>query len=314
MSALNSFSVARDLHGYLAEMIDVEDSGRVLETKGLFIIPYDITRLVAFVRCEIDVLSADNETRTLWSNPELSFYGYCHIRRYKQSVGNPVQINQRNQVLFQWFPQENLGFVNDSRLLESFLIGLTVPFTQPYKIYLSSPLITDFSFGFQKGGKFGVKVTIGYFKRSVFPDPDVADVLQDVPNPEDVKNTDPGTYKDLANPNAIPSPPYVPETDDYGESLPGTPPTEEIPQSVPFRVRYNASGPGFNIQGAVSFPYEGPTPTGILVQPFEINNSFFFRVITASGTVNVPYGQSFVTQEQEDAFLDTFEFVEYVYQ
>lgn len=313
MTALNSFSVTHDLHGYLEELIDVTSSERVLEGKGIFIIPYDVNRLVAFTRCEIDVVATVNETQTLYSNPELSFYGYCHIRRFKQSIGSPVQINQRNQILHHWFPQENMILIDNARVVENIFTGLLIPFVEPYKIYLTSPFVTDLSFGFQKAGKFRVKVSIGYFKRSAFPDPDISDPIQDVPNPEDVKNTDPSQYKDLGDPNTPVSPPYIPGSEDFGESTPGTPPPAELPEGVPFRIRFNASGPGFNDVGALSFQYSGPQPTSINLTPILTDGRYVIRVTNANGTVDLFVRGEFVTPEQNEAFLSTFEFVEYVY-
>lgn len=313
MTALNSFSLATDMYGYMPEMIDVVQESRTLTEKGIFIIPYDIERLVAFVRCEIDVLDAANESRTLWSNPELSFYGYCHVRSYKQSIGNPVQINQRNQILYSWFPQENIGILNGSALYASTLAAIGNLTFEPAKIWLSSPLVTDFSFGFQKYGKFFVIVTIGYFKREVFPDESFADILQQVPNPLDTESTDPSSYKDLGYPEAPISPPYTEENNDYGESTGGEPLPEEPPVNVPFRIRFSYSGPGADPSPQLTVQYSGPQPTSISTQPVKRGDGYFATIQTESGTFYLPYVGAFATQEQEDAFVETFEFIEFVY-
>ena len=313
MTALNSYSLTRDLHGTIPELIDVESSERVLETKGLFIIPYNPSRLVAFVRAEVDVISTANETQTLWSNPELSFYGYCHVRTYKQSVGNPVQLNQRNQILFQWFPLESLVLVNVAKFTVLFSALISAGSDFPVKTYLPSPLITDLSFGFSRAGKFKVTVKIGYFKPDAFPDELLSDPVQEVPNPGDVEGVDPSQYKDLGDPNTPVSAPYRPGDEDFGESVPGTPPPAELPNAVPFRIRFNASGPGFSDVGALSFQYSGPQPTGINLTPILVDGRYVIRVTNANGNVDLFVRGEFVTPAQNEAFLSTFEFVEYVY-
>lgn len=313
MNALNSFSVVRDLHFYSPEFIEVEQFDRTLSEKGIFIIPYDTSRLVAFVRCEIDVLDATNESRTLWSNPELSFYGYCHIRSFKQSLGNPVQINQRNQVLFQWFPLENVASINGSQVFNNLLGAISATLTEPVKVQLAGPLVTDFSFGFQKYGKFFVVVTIGYFNPAALPAAGVAEFLQPIPNPLDTETTDPSSYKDLGYPDVPVSPPYTEENNDYGESVGGPPLPEEPPAQVPFRIRFSYSGPGADPSPQLTVQYSGPQPTSINTQPVKRGDGYFATIQTASGTFYLPYVGAFATQAQEDAFLETFEFIEFVY-
>lgn len=313
MSALNSFSVARDLYGFPPEIIQVETSERILSEKGIFIIPYDIERLVAFVTCEVDVMSTVNESRTIWSNPEISFYGYCHIRRFKQSIGNPVQINQRNQVLFTWFPQDNFAQINSLKFFESFLVGLTVPFTEPYKIYLSSPYVTDFSFGFQREGKFRVKVSIGYFNRSIFPDPDVSDVIQDVPNPSTVESTDPSQFKDL-NDNGEPiSAPYNVANNDYGESIEGEPVTDPVPVAVPFEVVFIAEAPGYPLQERRTTSFNPGMVLSISTTPVLSGGNWVFQGLSTTGAFEITIENEFPTQAQNDAFQASFQFLRFEY-
>lgn len=311
MSALNSYSLAKDDYGYLTEMISTESSERVLEGKGLFIIPYDTTKLVAFVRCEIDVVNTVNESRTLWSNPELSFYGYCHIRRFKQSVGNPVQINQRNQILYQWFPQENIDIINTVSQTVLLLSLLTLVTSEPLKLWLVSPLITDLSFGFQRAGKFKVKVTIGYFNRSIFPPNATVDILQDVPSPSDTLNTDPSSYKDLGDPNTPVSAPYIPGNNDFGESTPGQPEPEEPIPTGAFYVIFQADVTGFTPGNVLSNLYSGAPLTSLSRTPTIVGNNFVLQGQTAQGSVNIGLTNLFVTPEQNDQFLSTFRFIGY---
>src|SRR5687768_6382030 len=84
MSQLNSFSVTNDKYAILPELITVEESSRIFSEKGLFIIPYKFAPPVAFVEASCDVMDVSNESRSVWTNPELSFYGYAHTRRFKQ--------------------------------------------------------------------------------------------------------------------------------------------------------------------------------------------------------------------------------------
>lgn len=224
MSALNSFSLAHPFSGSIPTLIIQEVHERVLGTKGLFIVPYTPGRKVAFVRCECDVISTVNESRTMWSNPEIGFYGYCHVRYYKQSVGNPVQLNQRNQILHQWFPYENIVSINERQSYKRLQGLVEFPLVDENAWYLLSPGVTDYTFGLQREGKIRVKVTIGYFDERLFVFDPYGPPIQDVPNPFAVGNIDPGQYKDLGDPLEPLSPPYRPDNLDFGESLPGIPP------------------------------------------------------------------------------------------
>lgn len=233
MTALNSFSLATQ-HG-LADpnFMEFFESTRVFENKGLFIVPYLTSRLVAKVTCECDVIFSPNESRTLWSNPELSFYGYCHARSFKQSVGNPVQINQRNQILFDWQPSNLHNWVNTVNLFN--LLDLATSILDPGpQLYLEGPQITDFSFGFPRGGRYAIKVKIWYVNPIYLPGGIVDQTSQPVPDPGLVRATNPIPYKDQGDPNTFTSPPYRPGDEDFGESEPTT-----NPNLPPDNGRYN---------------------------------------------------------------------------
>lgn len=314
MSALNSYSVASDLFASIPGLIVEETSERILSGKGIYIIPYDITRLVASVKVEIDVISTVNETRTLWSNPEVSFYGYCHIRSYKQSIGNPVQINQRNQVLFTWFPQDNVHTATQVNATLTLLQLLEAIVTEPNKIYLSSPLITDLSFGFQRDGKFRVRVTIGYFTEDAFPNNSLYEPVQFVPNPIDLETIDPSQYKDLGDPNIPVSPPYDQGSDDFGESNPGNPPTDPLPEGVPFSVVFIAEAPGYPRQERTTFSVNPGVVTSISYTPVRTATNWVLQGVGSNGNFTVALENIFPTEAQNQAFQDSFEFVRFVYQ
>src|SRR5687768_316073 len=191
MSQLNSFSVTNDKYAILPELITVEESSRIFSEKGLFIIPYKFAPPVAFVEASCDVMDVSNESRSVWTNPELSFYGYAHTRRFKQPFGSPVQLNLRNQVFFTWYPQENIQIINQRLAMRSILaLQGNVAEVPPW--YLVSPCVTDFSFGFQKTGKYKITVRVGYFDSAIFDEDPAGSPGYYIPNPEDVKNTEIG--------------------------------------------------------------------------------------------------------------------------
>src|SRR5688500_5739563 len=162
MSQLNSFSVTNDKYAILPELITVEESSRIFSEKGLFIIPYKFAPPVAFVEASCDVMDVSNESRSVWTNPELSFYGYAHTRRFKQPFGSPVQLNLRNQVFFTWYPQENIQIINQ-RLAMSSILALPRNVALALPCYLVAAVVNDFSFGFQTTGKYTRTVGIGSF-------------------------------------------------------------------------------------------------------------------------------------------------------
>jgi hypothetical protein len=239
MSALNSFSVTNDKFAILPELITVEESSRIFSDKGLFIIPYRAAPPVAFVEAICDVLDVSNESRNLWSNPELSFYGYAHTRRFKQPFGSPVQLNLRNQVFFTWFPQENIQIIN-GRIAMRTILSLQEVIEEAPPWYLSCPCITDFSFGFQKTGKYKITVRIGYFLGSLFQDDPAGPPGYYTPSPEDVKNTDPSDLQDLTDTGEPLSPPYIPSNGDFDESE-DNPPLPEEPDPRQFIIRWSTT-------------------------------------------------------------------------
>src|SRR5687768_6382032 len=107
------------------------------------------------------------------------------------SHSSPLQLNLRNQVFFTWYPQENIQIINQRLAMRSILaLQGNVAEVPPW--YLVSPCVTDFSFGFQKTGKYKITVRVGYFDSAIFDEDPAGSPGYYIPNPEDVKNTEIG--------------------------------------------------------------------------------------------------------------------------
>lgn len=289
--------------------IIIESSERTFEEKGLFIIPYDASRIVATLKVTFKVVFIEPEYRSLWTNPELGFYGYAHARRNKVPYGSPIPLNLREQEIFYWncpehYTQlETIGtIVNLARL-----IGTSFEFG---RLYFPAPVISDFSFGFKVAGRYTVKIDIGYWLESTWPDLGFTAPIQDLPNPDLTEGTDPTPGRQLGDPNAPLSPVYDPTTNDFGESdgdAPDPEPENPMPAS-PFRFVWNASGPGFDFVGALTFEYSGPQITNYDPIPYLNNsNQYVLRLYYSGGTFELFVGRGlFVTPEQNAAFLNTF--------
>lgn len=312
MPALNSVSFDNNYLSIDDFYIDVETETRTFGEKGLFIVPYDTSRILAAMDVTFKVIDVSNEYQTLWSNPEIGFYGYVHARKEKVPIGAAIALNQRKQEIFHWSdPQQHtqIEIIGTLISLGQFL-GSTI---QIGRIFFPSPTVTDFSFGFPVEGRYEVTIKLSYWKEQRWPDANIPRPYQTLPDPEDVKNIDPGPGRELGDPETPISPPYTETGEDFGESTPGTPPPQPELPVPPFRFVYNASGPGFNSVGAFTAPYNGPQPTGYSTTPVLVPDGGRGRwvvvVTNPQGTVNVDIRAGFVTQEQNDAFLATFTIV-----
>lgn len=315
MTSLNSYSINTHLLTWASDLVMVEKHTRVLGEKGIFIIPYDTSRTVLGIRLECSVVETVNETLTLWSNPEIGFYGYLHARYFKKNIGSPVQINQRSQTVFTWFPHDWSILLNMWTFLQfqAFIFPDDInPFTFNTRLVCPSPFVSDFSVGLVRAGKVQLDLSIAYLDPDKFPLSPLTDVIQELPNPDDVRNTDPNAFRDLV-PDLPIDAPYDPETGDFGESVPGTPaPPEPLPAS-PFRVVWAASGPGFNDTRSLSFCYDGPQITSITRTPrLSAQGRYVLDVETVNGFRTIDTGRgTFVTLEQNQAFLETFTIIDF---
>lgn len=312
MPSLNSFSLPSSNTRVDELRMNFNTYVRTFEQKGLFIIPYDYNRIVSYVKMSFKVISVNNEFQSLWTNPEIGFYGYAHMRIDKRTVGSAIQLNERSQDIWIWHPSEQyqqLETIGTLVKLGQFL-GSTFQYGE---LYFPGPSISDFSFGFQKPGRYEVTCRIGYWFDSAFDDADVPRPRQTVPIPEFVQAIDPSAEQSLGDPNTPVSPPYDPATNDYGESDPGTPeppPDEEIPPS-PFRIVWTAvydGGPGGE---NLSLAYTGPQVISYNRNPIEASGGgFVITVVTAEGSDIIPLGVGpFSTQSQKEQFLATFQII-----
>jgi hypothetical protein len=308
VNALNSFSFGTEYTTHDEERMTLETSSRTFESKGLFIIPYDRGRVVGYVRADFKVISVKNESRSLWTNPELSFYGYAHARVKKQSYGSPVQLNQRSQTFFLWHPSTQYAQIEN--VTSIVYVGTALGFSiEDARMHFPGPIISDFSFGFQKPGRYEVSITIGYWNPSVWQELDIPRPEQNLPDPNSLKDLPPPSDVPLGDPLTPLSPSYV-SGGDYGESdplAPPPPPTQPQAPPAPFRFRWSATVPGGNFENAVSFTYSGGAVISYEEKPVFVGSQYYIRVVSVDGIVDVPLGQGiFATQEQELAFLNTF--------
>lgn len=230
MSALNSFHHAQQ-HTFpdLNKVVQYQDE-RIIGKKGLFVIPYRPLLTLAAMYCYFEVFSTTNESRSLWTNPELGFYGYVHARRNKQVIGSPTQLNQRWQMFYSWHNHEQ--WMQFETLVTLRNLGVALGLTGiEFEWFVPSPLVTDFSFGMQREGRFRIIIQQYYWNTAVFVENGIPQPSQILPDPNGVENIDPSPYQDLTDPGTPISPPYVGD-DDYGEGLPeeGTDPFEPLPE------------------------------------------------------------------------------------
>lgn len=312
--SLNSFSLATTHCGPNRDWMIETSSERVFGEKGLFIIPYQQGRKVARITCEVRVLTNENEYLNLWTNPEFGFYGYVHARYFKQSFGNPIQINQRSQVVYEWCPPNVLATLNNS--LTANLLGLLVDVIDPGPNYfMDVPLVTDFSFGFQRVGKYAVKVKIWYIDPLYFGQGVLDQISQPLPDPNAVRDTNPLPPRQGGDPDTPISPPYIPDGNDFGESEPGDPITPPPPGGR-YRIiwssrwDYTTDGPPGSYDNVTA---SGPTiigPVSSVSPPIFTGpgGPVTFQVTDSEGEKTLFAIQAPTSASIYNQFVDNFEF------
>lgn len=230
MSALNSFHHARE-HTFpdTNKCLMVQDE-RIIGQKGMVIIPYRPNQVLAAMYCYFEVFATTNESRSLWTNPEIGFYGYVHARRNKQGIGSPSQLNQRWQMFYSWHNHEQWTQFETLVTLRNLGSELGLVNLQ-FDWFVPSPLVTDFSFGMQREGRFRILIEQYYWNPLVFVENEINPPSQILPDPSQIEAIDPAPYQDLFDPGTPISPPYTGD-DDFGENTPeeGTPPFEPLPE------------------------------------------------------------------------------------
>lgn len=234
-NALNSFSQPTNHTWVDPVRMETFEFTRTFRTKGLFIIPYNLSRVLAAMALKIEVLSIKNEYRDLTSNPELSFYGYCHTRRFKVPYGAPVQMNLRTQELFWWNPLEPYQNID--------IIGTFVNAVDPLdltevfgRLLFPAPKVTDFSFGFRQEGQYRATLTMIYWNDAIWEDLRLPKPDQPLPNTGSLLNT-PVPGKTVSPTPVEPySQPYNRVTGDFGESDPVVNPPIGNGELIPFRI------------------------------------------------------------------------------
>lgn len=311
MNALNSYSWFNNYMQFDMGRIESESSSRIFEKKGLFIIPYDTSRVVAYVKADFKVIAVENEYQSLWTNPELGFYGYAHIRDNKKPIGTPIQLNHRSQTILWWHPLEQYTLIDVIGTLTNIAVVIDPIFTFG-RLYFPAPTFSDLSFGFKTNGRYQVTVTIGYWLESLWDELEIPKPTQYLPNPGLTEDEDPNDDKALGDPNTPISPPYDQGTSDFGESddAPPPPPPPELPAS-PFVIIWSSYGPGFDFVEVQSLEYTGPQITSYTTFPrLSAQNRYVIDLQTVDGARTVDLGRGgFATEEQNNAFLANFEFV-----
>lgn len=299
MAALNSFTLATQISSLPQNIVFRETSTRVLGRKGIFIIPYDINRKVAWVKLRSKMLASVNDYSSDWVQPVLGFFGYVWPRKFKSPIGNPVQINAEQQVLFSWFSESNYEHL----MYYSYL--LQVSFQTPTSEFesigvLTNPDITDFSFALQREGRIEVTCEIGYWNPALWGDDPANAPTQDFFDPDQVADTPPpGNQRP---PEAPPiTEPYRPDNDDFGEGLPGLPlPPIDQPEDGNWRYGYSTSftnpQTGLEEQRGTPNAASGQLPifgignpvavlgTGIRVTIVDANGSTAYTMLVSGGT------------------------------
>lgn len=262
MAALNSFTLNTEISSLPENYVQRSTSVRVLGRRGIFIIPYDITRKVAWVRLRTKILSSVNEYTNDWVQPTLGFYGYVWPRRFKFPIGNPVQINADQQSIFSWFSECNfVHLMHYIYLLESGVIPEIVNI-EPIAV-LMNPDVTDFSFSLSREGLIEVTCEVGYWNPELWGN-DPADAPdQDFFDPAQVADTPPPGNQ---RPEELPpiTEPYRPDNNDFGEGLPGEPlPPDDQPEEGRYEYRFSTNW--INPQGNIPTSVENiPARTGNL--------------------------------------------------
>lgn len=296
MAALNSFTLNTNISSLPENYVQRDVSVRVLGRKGIFIIPYDITRKVAWVRVRTKILASVNEYINEWVQPTLGFYGYIWPRRFKSPVGNPVQINAEQQAIFSWFSESNfVHLMNYIYLLDSGVIPEIVNI-EPIAV-LMNPDISDFSISLSREGRIEITCEIGYWNPELWGN-DPADAPdQDFFDPDQIANTPPPGNQ---RPEELPpiTEPYRPDNNDFGEGLPGEPlPPPDQPEEGRYEYRYSTNwinpqnGQPVEITNAVgrtgnlpviSFTRPVAVPqSGIQVTIVDADGSFTFLALTS---------------------------------
>lgn len=290
MTSINSFSVTDRDYSLPQNIVRYEQTVRVFDRKGLFIIPYEQGPVIVSVDVWVKVVATTNETLSMWTNPELGFYGYAHPRVNKMDNGSPVQVNQRAQWVYRWFA-ESVLIVLQLRAVKRSLLASLLPQQGPETVtHIVGPLVSDLSFGFSRTGRYQVTARIGYLTTDYIQSLDLGPISQDRPNPSAVNAIDPTGYRQLGDPETPTSDPYQGDSfPDYGESEPGTEVPEEPPDEDGFsRVRVNSEI--YNPQNGtvsplefLSEPYRNPvTVVGL---PWAIAHVGCFVNIRSAGTL-----------------------------
>ncbi|HEY9659906.1 MAG TPA: hypothetical protein V6C65_15730, partial [Allocoleopsis sp.] len=168
---------------------------------------------------EFELLSITNEYRDLKSNPELSFYGYCHVRRFKQAYGSPVQINLRSQELFWWNPLESYQSIDIIGTLINAIDPLEL--TETFgRLLFPAPKPTDFSFGFKQSGQYKAILKLHYWDDDLWEELRLPKPDQPLPDTSSLEDFPPPGKEVSPTPTEPYSEPYNRETGDFGESDP----------------------------------------------------------------------------------------------
>lgn len=308
MSTLNFHSFPPNYNTYDSERAVIETETRVFGQKGLFIVPYDTNRIVMFVKMDFRVIYIQQEYQSLWTNPELGFYGYVHARQNKTPIGSPVPLHHRYQQVFYWNPPEPYQQLEIIGTLINLGQFLGSPF-QFGRLFFAGPTVTDFSFGFKVDGRYTATITIGYWNEGTWESLGVPRPEQDVPNPEAVEAIDPNPGKQNGDPNTPIDQPYNPENNDFGENVPGTAePPDDFPPA-PFYIRWFSDLPGLGPSENLSL-YSGSEIVSLAQSPSEgvqFPGSYVLAGVNADGPFEVVLRSVSEFQSFNEAFLNTFE-------
>lgn len=292
MSALNSYSVTERDFNLPSGMVEFVTSERVFARKGLFIIPYQPLRIVVSVRVTCKVIATPNESLNVWSNPEIGFYGYAHIRSFKKTLGSPVQFNQRSHIVYMWFSEALVSVIATARS-HARLAGLVAEDPDLIDWHLPGPEASDLSFGFAREGRYEVSCEIGYLSPLFLLTNPTGPLLQSIPDAGQVAAIDPRIDRQLGDPETPVSPPYDPSGLDFGESELGE---EESPDPIPDGSTVRLLGASYYINPQNGIRQDIIIDTGCtLTSPVTVNGppfavqgaGIFFSVTQPSGTSDI---------------------------